>query len=238
MTWFSLGSVGAAASSFAPTDLTDLSLWYDADDAASITEAGSGISEIDDKSVNDIDVTQTDDTERPSVGTANGNDSFEFDGVDEVIHNLSAGQGFDLSPVTVGIVFTPDNTSDSVNFLNIRDSSFGRIVGFNQSTDDVGVLHGGNQITLSNILTAGETRWIIYRAEDGDQNTLLDDDSSASATVATLGTGTIDDVILGGSNPNGGFDGHIHEIVLYTRFLPTSERTQLGNYFNNKWTIS
>ena len=63
-----LGS-GVVSAAFTPASLSGLTLWYDPSDAATITESGGAVSQVDDKSGNDYHATQATGASQPTTGT-------------------------------------------------------------------------------------------------------------------------------------------------------------------------
>lgn len=104
---------------FLPSDLPDLALWLDADDASTLTLSGSVVDEWRDKSGNGRDFTGSG-SARPTVVSAayNGRDVIQFDGVNDVLalpsdslgrnvggYSVYAVYKFNAAPATQQVVF-------------------------------------------------------------------------------------------------------------------------------------
>ncbi len=242
--WFSHGAVQAAAASFLPTDIADLEFWFDADDASTITETSGDVSQWDDKSGNGNNVVQATGAAQPTTSTINGNASLLFDGTDDRLRDSSATVGVD--PISFAIVFTPTTvTGTGDDAFRLRDGSTNR-VSFRRNDNDLNHFHDALtgpdiNLALSNNLTANTTAWVICRMDDSggaDSDVLDDQDNSASVAGPTALQPSITDINIGG-NADGGsaWAGHIHEVIVYNRFLTNTERTDLGNYLNAKWSL-
>ena len=239
MIWFPPGIVaaaGAGAPSFQPDDIASLEMWFDLSDLTTITDISGEITDLTDKGPNGWDLDQTNAAERPNTDTINGNAGAFFDGGD-VLQNLSVGSpAVSLGESTLACVFTPDSVSPTDVIVATRDSGFARVVTISQTGAGVQGANHEDFFNITSELTAGTTAWAIFRFQDGSQDGLTDKGSTVSDTVATLDTANIDDIILGGLAPTGDFVGHIHEFMIFSTFITGTERTNLANYFDSKWT--
>ena len=83
---------GVVSTTFSPLDLSP-TLWLDASDETTITESGGAVSQWDDKSGNDNDLTQATSAKQPTSGTRtlNGLNVLDFDGSDDAMFAATAG---------------------------------------------------------------------------------------------------------------------------------------------------
>lgn len=238
MIWFPHGTVGVAGAGdgFVPTDIGGLELWYDLSDASTITDIAGEITDLNDKSGNARHLDQPTASERPNTATINTNDSM-FHDLNDVMQELSLASSIGIGDVTLAVVFTVINTGLTDVLATIRDSSFNSLIRIQQTGDDVQCRHHSDVLTIANVLTANTTAWAIFRWQDGTQNGLMDTTETTSDTIATLSSGNIDDIILGGLAPTGDFNGHIHEYLLYSNYISDSDRNDLRDYLNAKWSL-
>lgn len=247
MTWFPAGIVDAGgAAPFTPDSIANLQGWFDAQDDATIIDGiPPDVQSWNDKSSQAHMATQGTAAERPHESSVNSNASLLFDGVDDVLRDNSAGD-IVSPPMTIGIVVTPTSiASGTGDVLRLRFGSTSVFRFRKRNTTDMSLSEGSGgattDITISAVLAVSETRWFIGRARnsgDGLSDILDDQDNSSTASLAAA-ISDVDDLLIG-ANADGSnaFTGHIHEIVIYNRFITDTERTSLGNYFNGKWTIS
>ncbi len=245
MTWFPAGTVGVGtvAAAFAPTDIADLELWLDADDAGTITDTAGEVSQWDDKSVEGNDVVQATAANQGNTDTINGNASIFFDGTGERIRDSSPT--INSPPGTLAVVFTPTSVAAGLGaVVRLRNGVEG-VFRIRRHGDELEAEEGQSPsqttMTIADVLAVDETRWAIARfrnSGDGTSDLLTDEDDSASASVAAS-IADIDDINIA-ANANGSDDwtGHIHEVIYYNRFLTDQERTDLGTYLSDKWTVT
>ena len=90
-------------SGWTPIDLADLLAWYDASDAATITESSGAVSQWNDKSGNGNNQLQSNVNFRPLTGirTLNGNNVIYFDGVDDYLNCTTLGGVSDVTIIAV-----------------------------------------------------------------------------------------------------------------------------------------
>ena len=227
-----------------PSDIADLHLHLDAQDAGSITDTAGEVSQWDDLSASGIDISQATAAQQPNTSTANGNDSIQFDGGDRL---LATGLGDDLDPddMTFITVITPDDAAgneDYAGFYNV--GNFTR-QGIRKTGSTVQLFIFGTASSTTPILlgaVAGVTRWQIFRAESAT-NGGTDALDSSGITATNAGT----DTALGGvtqfslgATPTGAtaYSGHIHEVIVYDRRVTDEERDLLEGYLNGRWTLS
>ena len=81
------GLQGGVNSGFLPTNLTNLALWLDASDTASITHVAGAVSQWNDKSGNNNHALQSSAAAKPTTGTRtqNGLNVIDFDGSGDFI---------------------------------------------------------------------------------------------------------------------------------------------------------
>jgi hypothetical protein len=243
--WFAHGSVqasAAAAAPFLPTDIASLEHWLDASDAGTITDTAGEVSQWDDNSTAGNDVTQATAANQGNTSTVNTNDGIFFDGTGERMRD--SAPVITSPPVTIGIVFTPTSVAAGEADLYKTREGFNNVIRVSRSGDDIrgSEGQGGATVfaTIANVLAVDETRWVItrWRNSGAGSSDILDDQSNSATATAAASIANADDInVAANADGTTPFAGHIHEVVYYNRFLTDTERTDLANYFNSKWTI-
>ena len=236
----------ATGGGFSPDDLSDLELWFDASDSGTITEDGNGVSQWDDKSGNNRDVTQTDNSLKPTTSTINSNDSILFGSGagNRVLENTSTS--FTCSPCTQFAVVTPVNTNSGIRYIinyNITGSSNAGTVRQNGTNYDwIVSVSAGSQgfASITGSLSANTTRAGIGRHQDSTTTVAEDDgaNTASDTSVGTLRTPCVE-FFVGAQNTSGQnpFQFHIHEIGLYSQRLSDSDKDDLMDYLKTKWGL-
>ena len=221
------GPVVAVAS---PLDIAGCVGWWDADNAASITESGGLVSQWNDRSGQGNHATAST-TARPTTGTRslNGRNVLDFDGT-------ANGMATSLA----------DTATQTVFFVAVSDvaSSAGRVWGFG----------GGNRGAFPD-----SGAWGFWRQQTAGAISFGTTASATSPSVAcalfssnssltTFGNGaqgTTNDPVdsFGGTFAIGKeasnfHNGYVAEIVIYNTALTTADRARVEAYLAAKWGIS
>lgn len=241
-------------SEFSPIDLSGSRLWLDADDATTVLEEdfANNVSRWNDKSGEGYNVDQSIGGDQPATGvtTLNGRNLITFDGVTKFLQRV----GDDLitgDTMTVFIVGQRiSHVYNSVGKLSMwetgqaSDSDNGASIAF----EDGAVVNSRLQFSRAGI--ANETAhppdgtpFIYTSIFDGAQNTsFLDGDVAGYANPTPIsGNFNIQNILIGARHQSNGtanfWHGHIGEIIIYNRALPTSEREEVENYLSVRWVI-
>lgn len=235
------------ASSFAPTDISNLALWLDASDAATITESGGSVSQWDDKSGNTNHVTQATGADQPTTGTRtiNGLNVLDFapnDHLDTTIDltNATAFPAitffavFETDSIAAGTPYIFDQSPGSAGIAFRRDGAAVDLFVYNQSGTLQAISDAGSltvatpTIFAVTITTSG---FVLY--QDGVQV------GSNMTGFTSIGSAAGSPLVIGAEvDGTDGFDGKIGEFALYSRALTTSELNQVGNYFADTFGIT
>lgn len=224
---------GVAAPFVDPSSLPNLQLWYDAQDAASITSAANAVSQINDKSGNARHGTQGVGASQPTTGTRtlNTKNVLNFDGVDDSLGISNSGFG-PYASVTIFYVADVDDTATSKSMFasgsgamsllaNATEQiSFGRQQQITIGSGGAGFTNG---IIAINGAPSGSAMW--YSGVNQFTNAV-----APAPTITTTAIG-----VQQGTNR---FDGGIGEVIVYDRVLSQSEMNLVGNYLSTKWGIS
>lgn len=234
-----------------PTDISDLHLWLDGDDAATITESSGAVSQWDDKSGNDNHATQGTASNQPQTGgSIDGVNALDFAGSNDHL-NLPGDLIRNVPGVTIFFVAQTSEDSHAVPYvLRIDESngdpwlfirgSFGGEWAVNARrvwSDGVSAaLEGGDSTpTRDTIVT-----WHVDY-QNADRFLRQDGSQVASGTSRYSGGNSEDDTgaaHLGSTGSGNGFGGLIGEVILYKRFLTGGEVGQVETYLSGKWGVT
>ncbi len=226
---------------WSPLDLGDsLYAWFDAADAATITDAGAGaVSQWADKSGNDRHVTQGTGGNRPTTGTRTINSLNVIDFVRANTTFLGAVVDSLTKPLTIMAVVDGDDTDNGqgiVHFRNAPDDSQQLTLGINGGVTGhwgAGTQSGGATSTAAvntnPHLLAGQ-----YRASG--QNTTLEIDGAAD------GSGDSGDGVGGQTlwigKAGEAYDGGLGEVLICVPAITDDDYTAAETYLATKWGIT
>lgn len=216
---------------FSPLSLNGLIAWYDASDANTITEAGSGVSVWADKSTQGNDLAQTTDTNRPTFDSGGG--FILFDGVDNFLTRASFTGGSLTQPNDVFIVFkwvaVPTGVSQTVFDGNLANNLY---FASNASGLANRIFAGTTVIDgTENIDTNFSVKSITF---DGSSSVIRTNGVNVPLTAGDIGTDGFNGLFLGsrGSAVQPA-NIQVKEMVIVDS-MDDDERNQLGNYLAAK----
>ena len=221
------GATPAAVSNSVPLTISNLALWLDGSDVATITQAGGAVTQVDDKSGNGNSATASGSASPLFVGGAqNGLSVLRFDGASNF---LSIGNSITYKTVFVVAKFNGSTFSD-YNGL-IGDSDAGHVLDGNNGTTNIAK-------GISDLDSA--FRDGVQAAGTGSGNNFApineywigSFDINAGQTDATSTIGAI------GGGATRKWHGDIGEVIVYDRILSTFERQTIEAYLGNKWGIA
>jgi len=228
----------------APTDISGCIGWWDASDAATVTESGGVVSQVTDKSGQGNTAAQATPAARPSLITnaLNGRSVLRFAGAEGLLGTLAATVTSDEYSVfavckmngttTNGRIFSTagggsDFASGSVIPCCANSTSSTQLSAFNGATGNVGGVGGFDSYA---VFSGTSTTSSAVNAGNGMRVT------AASVTLTTditrFGIGV---AAQGGT---GFADADIAEVVFYDRALSVAERVRIESWLAAKWGIS
>lgn len=223
---------------------TSTVLWYDASDLSTITSSSNVISQVDDKSGNDIHLNViTADKFGPKTGTRslNGMNVFSWDSADQILENNSFFHDQANTALFVAIVFKADLDGNQDFLLAGTESvvpgermSIRRL----HSGDRMQILGGSN--TGSNIALTSNSN----TAQEGQDTILLVKMNSSTSTIringkleksGNIGTNVLDSLNIGGNaRESSNINGYIAEIISFTN---SSQQLIVEGYLAHKWAL-
>jgi len=231
----------SVAPSWSPSELTNLYMWYDADDATTFSfSSGTTVSQWRDKSGNDRLLTAGS-AERN--GTINGRSTVLFTPASG--HYLSGQVGGIARPFTIFLVAQQADVDGAQRTAAgfISDNQDGRF--FKAGNDDMGGFQGsvvffgvswGTALQAPTAtFDAGSSRYWLNGGGAGTAANFGNFSSSNWFRVGAFGRNTTDGA------PDGSFpehwDGHICEIVVQDRQPSAEELDSWYDYVSNKWGV-
>ena len=247
-----------------PTNYTNLILWADSSDVATMSVDGSGnILEVNDKSGNGYNLKQDVAGFRPSFVSEEGLPAMSFDGVDDRLYidgnyYESTGVGYDgsLSQVTTFVVFKTSSATKQIFVsydgseywrVNLRsDGNFGfKTKPFGGGSYNTTVSSSGYRDGNVHILTS------VYDRLAASQQKLYIDGVNISSrsphpSASKLGSGNVrygyvgvgSEAIAAGGAVNTGasfMDGLLYEVLIYENAFDSATLNILHNYLEAKW---
>jgi hypothetical protein len=249
-----------------PKQISNCITWFDADDLSTITTETStrNVRFWADKSASNLVLTGgglTLANEPLSVlAGMNGRNTMRFDGADYIYGAFTTSyteftiflvlKG-DISANNYQYPFTIWNGTNTNNFhFNVNDpdgSNFARTlwVYWNSSGSPYSILPLTSPNATSDFLQGSPTLLTFSHTNAGSGTNVIYVNGKARSDQSNVGTQTI---TIGGSGFNlymgarttglaGPYYGDICELIIYSRQLSTTERSQIHNYLSNKWRI-
>lgn len=236
--------MGARASSFLPSDLTDLFLWLRADEITGVSD-GDNLATWLDESGQANDFAESNDARRPSYHTAvqNGLAAVRF--VRGNSERLTNGSSLDFTAAaTVFIAKQSDTTTVAYGLLGASpngDLGFLEAVGGDGGIAmvEIGIASIANEGGIGNRTVNWEIAGYTWDGSLG-----VNSEAEVYRNRTSVGTGIYNagalniaaTRILGSASFSFEFfDGDIGEVVAYDRLLPAAERTQVWDYLIPRW---
>jgi len=231
---FNLANSGAQAVAFSPSSLTGLQFWVDFSDLSTITSSGGFVSQVQDKSGNNRDLTQPTSSNRPAIGASskNGLDVLTFDGGDA----MESPRWTQPQPVTMfAVVRNSDNSGANRQMIGNQSS---RNPTFYKS-GNVWRLYAGSELP-SSVTVDNSWHYLGGVANTGSSALRLDGVQIASGNISGLSWNNSSIAIGNAPDYGNGFGwiGDISEVFIYSRVLTNSEITQVESYLNSKWFLA
>lgn len=226
------GTVGGASFWTPDTLAADLDIWFDAADAATITQAGGAVSQWDDKSGNDRHATQTTAAYQPQY-SATG-----LSGQPALLFDSSALQAS---------ISTQDNVDFSLAIVfdaAVNTGSSGLAVQTSRNTLFQGA--GGDWRSFTgavNLSVGANGAWLYLLSIDYGATSRLRRAGASTSTPTIAGTTQTGSLMLIGSAavpPTTSLTGDVPvaEIILFNRALTLAECETVEGYLAHKWDFA
>lgn len=250
---FPIGFMGAggdyAPAVTYPDTVSGLQLWFDADDAASITHSSGAVSNWADKSGNGRHAYQSTGGVKPTTGstTINGKNVLAFDGGDALIIDDFA---YSVTGQTIFIVADVNTTSEQYLFAHYDTASNQRAWGLYSATSSKLLVHavssdGTNaalKIASSSNAIGSDPILLAARWSAGDTDIYLDgSEETILGTPATIMANSTAKLSIGARFISATLatfvTGSMAEIIFYDRVLSDVEMTGISSYLLDKWGL-
>lgn len=220
---------------FDPRSISGLALWLDAADASTITLVSGAVSEWRDKAAGRLFI-QTTANNRPGLTTINGRNALLFDGSNDT---LECANPFGTVPFSVFIVqrvvayssFAMTYAVGASNSFNIRQFS---ATGQPEIETPGGVVRSSSATFSTSV---PQLVSLVYDSTIASSAFYLN--NAAIATSGTYTTPTLTGTHYIGSRA-GAFllNGHIAEILVYSRTVTATERAYVSAALGKKWGVT
>ena len=239
---FGFNSTPPPPTPWTPSELSPF-LWFDADDASTITESGGVVSQWNNKGSASLNAGQTNNSLRPAYQTSglNGLNTLRFDGTNDFLSiphtnalNIPANQDFEIFTVT-----TPFDKQARAIYAKggVHSTDFTVYYWSNNYT----VRFNGGAFS-TNTGTGNNSDPNIGWVRRQGANGLVWNSSGGTSTDNSVGNAVLSntfDASIGAFEEGTGrfFDGDIAEILLVKRALSTDEREKLEGFLAHKWGL-
>lgn len=249
-------------SAFSPTQIANLKAWWDPSDTTTITASSGKVSQMNDKSGNGWNLTQSTDAFRPITGTRTINSLNVIDFVD-ANDSLRTGTAADWkflgnSTSSIFMIVRFDSLAARNFILSTGDNptaNTGWLFSALVTTGNIDHVVGGT--TSQSILNrpgtgyAINTNYYLTILTDPTNGTAADRSkvyinagAANAANTLTQATSTTDPQIplslgaTGGQDPDTlAINGVIGEVIIYTGILSAGDQTKVKDYLAAKWGI-
>jgi len=224
---------------FKPTSITGCTLWLDATDNTTITQASSVVSQWNDKSGTGNNMTQATSGSRPVLSNlSNGMQALNF-ASGKFMSNTTISFPTNYSVFIVGYVgstttwarlLNGTTSSDAYLFLGSGPSgvNFSTFVGNGTTWND----------TNDNTPTNANTSLCLMEMTNNNTTTgLLPYFNGTALTAKNGSTVTFTGLCLGSINTGQPWNGYICEVLVFNSVLSTTNRQNVEGYLANKWGI-
>jgi hypothetical protein len=240
-------SYDAPAGGFSPSDIAGLTLWLDADDAATITDAGAGaVSQWTDKSANAYALAQATAGSRPTTGTRtqNGRNVIDFDGTADnlaltnaPINNSSGGAW------TIFAVALTDTVAAGARSIVDGDGPGTRVGQYlrQNAAESIGFVGGSPKTDAAGVTLSASTAYLFRSVNGGTTTIETSVDATSNGTTALSGTqnysATVSLYVGRSHSALQAWDGWVAEVIAYNTALSGTDISDVEAYLTSKWGL-
>lgn len=245
-----LGNQGGKKPAWTPSRLSGLALWLDAADASTITLNGSTVSQWNDKSGNNRNVTQATAANQPTYNSAqfNGKPTLRFDGSNDILSNPSVGAA-GLTSVTIISVFRMLSTANTDVLMGIGPTgTIGTVRSLFRASTTVGFAGWSNDVPSSSFsYDVGGSPHIFatWNTKLNTPDNVRINRDGATPTVHTTNSGNLNTTLNGfsvGSLQGSLVDNYytnmdVGEVVVLYSAVNDTDRQLIEGYLAWKWGL-
>lgn len=223
---------------FAPSDISGLSLWFDAADTGTLTLSGSDVITWGDKSIIGNNYTQSNSGNRPSyqLDSTFGAYGVFFDGVnDNLVPSNNALRSWNSSNWTTFIVLRLTGTTD--NYMTVyRSSPSGMWIRYRVDATTWSFYSLGSEVAVSQALSSANG--IYADVISSTAHTVYQNGSQLGTPSAGISTTYSETFTLGGNGTDESMTGYMFEFIMYNgSALSTTNRQKIEGYLAWKWGL-
>lgn len=231
---------------FAPDDIATISAWYDASDAATITDTGGSLTAWADKTANNFDLTPGSSNPVTGSSTQNGRNVIDFT-TDylQTAGNVQAIHATDGHFTAFAVAKATDATpTGGITTLDTSGARGPQLLRF--SAEQVQTIRVQNNAGSTSVVTdstaasvSDATFAVVASRLDASVLEAWLNGSSNGSTACT--GGAREPTALQVGSASGGAEqlvGSIAEIIIYADDLTNSEMNDVGNYLASKWGLT
>lgn len=218
--------------------------WYDASDPSTTTSSSNVISQVDDKSGNDIHLNViTGGKSGPKTGTRslNGMNVFAWDSANQILENNIFFHDQANTALLVAILFKADLDGNQDFLLaGTESTSAGERMSIRRLNNGNRIQIIGGSNTGSNTVLSSNTNTAL----EGEDTILIANMNSSTSTIrlngelkktGNIGTNPLDSLNIGGNaNESSNINGYIAEIISFTN---KSQQLIVEGYLAHKWAL-
>jgi len=228
---------GTTAAAFSPSDISNLAIWLDSGDTATITDTSGAVNQWDDKSVNARHVFDTA-AGSPTTGTEtiNGLNVIDFPGggagQDDTVLNTSASTTL-TQPFTMVFVGSGPGADRAVGSLGD-----GAVFLQLDSGPGTWAYYAGTVQSGTTTMSSGQTS-IVVAVFDSSGGTSQLRVNGVQESTADPGTNSLNLLQVGADgNPVLEWGGVIASVLVYDKALSTQEVSDLETYLGDRWGVT
>lgn len=203
--------------------------WYDASDAATITESSGAVSQWDDKSGNGYHLTQSDGSFKPTTGARSQNGLNVLDFASDKLENASIS---DATPTTVFVVAALDvlDATRAIFDSAATNTRFEFRVGTGKWSLFTGYDSGDSSVSADT-----NPHVFAFKIGGPGANGAISVDGTNTTGLDT-GAAALTGVKLGNKFGDGAaWDGWVGEVIIYDSALSDGDRESGEAYLATKW---
>lgn len=224
------------STAFTPASISNLENWYDCSDTATMTLSGSDITQLNDKSGNARHLTQGTTSKSPddTASCQNGLHCCRFDGTDD---DLAGSLGSDRNTISIVIAAKSSRQRRYDAIFDARAGNTGDMtveVGFGGNTFDLWVYNVGAHAMTAGTWSASTAFDLMVTYDNATIKTYIN--NAGGGSQGSSGRYFRQNFTIGSNDPAFyDWKDDIYEIIVYSKVIDSTERTQLRDYLTAKW---
>lgn len=252
--WLGCGAFGAVGRRvaveepivFSPTDLSNCSIWLDANDPTTIIDVSGVVTRWTNKGLVGGSANNNDGTVLTSQDTINGLNVLNFQPYADLLFNWTQT----VNPVTCFVVMKPitDLSGFALPYINFFDAlsgvyNFGTSMYYDSGLGQFGYGCGANNLAVyvmgySSVNPTNTPLSITIRNDLSSNNILILNNESVPLTYSDTANYNLSNFNYYMGNPVHGTEFDFAEFIIYERALSDAEVAVVNGYLTAKWAIN